>query len=75
MAYMADIRRKNSDSDTYSTPADSLILPCVSDMSLSLSPSLSVASSPSVVEFSPTPAFKDEIPERIMERVNMAVRL
>jgi hypothetical protein len=73
MAYMAHIRRQISNSSG-STPRDSLILR-VSDTSLSdtLSESLSsVASLPPVVEFPPTPVFKDEIPEGIMKRVKVA---
>ena len=73
MAHMAHVRRQITNS-TSSTPRDSLILH-VSDTSLSdtFSESLSsVASLPPVVEFPPTPVFKDEIPEGIMERVKVA---
>lgn len=72
MARMAHIRRQSSNS-TGLTSRNSLILR-VSDMSLSAtcSESPSVASLPPVVEFPPTPVFKDEIPEGIMERVKVA---
>ena len=72
-AHMAHIRRQITNS-TGSTPRDSLILR-ISDTSLSdtFSESLSsVASFSPVVEFPPTPVFKDEIPEGIMERVKVA---
>jgi hypothetical protein len=74
MAHMADIRRKTNESDassTGSTPPVSLILvPRVSVTSSAFSQSLSISSSPPVVEFPPTPVFKDEIPERIMRKVS-----
>jgi len=68
MAHMAHVQRQNTNS-TGSTLQDSLML-CASDMSLSatFSQSLSVASLPLVVEFPPTPVFKDEIP---MERIKV----
>jgi len=73
MAYMADIRRQTNESDassTGSTPPVSLIVPRVSVTSSAFSQSLSISSSPPVVEFPPTPVFKDEIPERIMRKVS-----
>ena len=71
MAHMARVWRQNTNS-TSLTPRDSLML-CASDtlLSATFSQSLSVASLPPVVEFPPTPVFKDEIPEGIMERIKV----
>jgi hypothetical protein len=66
MAYMADIRRQNTGSDadgTGSTPRVSFIVPRFSVTSTPFSESFYVASPPPIVEFPPTPVFKDEIPE------------
>jgi len=74
MAHMADIRRQNNGFDadsTGTTPWVSFIVPRFSVMSTPFSESLSVASLPPVVEFPPTPVFKDEIPEGIMRRVKV----
>ena len=78
MTYMADIRRQTNESDassTGSTPPVSLILaPRVSVTSSAFSQSLSISSSPPppVVEFPPTPVFKDEIPERIIRNLKVS---
>ena len=75
MAYMADIRRQleTNESDagsTGSTPPVSLIVPRDSVTSSAFSQSLSISSSPPIVEFPPTPVFKDEIPEQIMRMIS-----
>ena len=72
MEQMADIRRQTNDSDASSTssaPRVSLIVPRVSVSSSAFSQSLSVSSAPRVVEFPPTPVFKDEVPETVMRKV------
>ena len=70
MEHMADIRRQTNHSDsTGSAPRVSLIVPRVSVSSSAFSQSLSITSAPQVVEFPPTPVFKDEVPEGIMRKV------
>jgi hypothetical protein len=77
MAHMANIRRQIIDSDTSSTsstPRVSLIVPHFSVSSSAFSQSLSITSLPPVVEFPPTPVFKDEIPEGIMRKIKSPPR-
>ena len=74
MVHMADIRRQTNESDassTGSTPPVSLIGPRNSVTSSDFSQSLSVASSAPVVEFPPTPVFKDEIPAGVIRRITV----
>jgi len=71
MGSMADIWRQNGTNSMDSTPPVSLILPRFSYASFAVSHSLCVASLPPVVEFPPTPVFKDEIPEGIMQMVKV----
>jgi len=71
MGSMADIWRQNGTNSMDSTPPVSLILPRFSYASFAVSHSLYVASLPPVVEFPPTPVFKDEIPEGIMQMVKV----
>lgn len=71
MASVGDIQRQNGTNSRGSTPPASLILPRFSYTSFAASYPLSVASLPPVVEFPPTPAFKDEIPQGIMQMVKV----
>jgi hypothetical protein len=77
MARLADIRQQSNDSaegSTGSTPRVSMILRAsVASSVFSQSLCGSIASSPPVVDFSPTPVFKDEIPERFMEQLSASL--
>ncbi|KIM35785.1 hypothetical protein M413DRAFT_449605 [Hebeloma cylindrosporum] len=74
MAHMTSLRRQTHDSDASSTgsaPRLSFMMETrISITSSAFSQSLSVPSPLLVVEFPPTPVFKDEIPEGIMQNVN-----
>jgi len=72
MAYMDNLRQQSnySDARTSLTPPVSLIGDRVHSIASSVySRSLSIASLPSVVEFSPTPVFKDEVHEELLMRM------
>ena len=67
-------RRKTHESDassTSSTPGGSLAGQSFSLMSSVFSRSHSDVSRPSIVEFSPTPVFQDEIPEELMRKMKL----
>lgn len=73
IAHMANLRKQSnySDARTSLTPPVSLIGDRVHSIALSVfSRSLSIASLPSVVEFSPTPVFKDEVHEELLKRMH-----